>query len=52
MDMEQNINTIWVFFNDGSWSQPSTDGNVYNLGIYGNAGYMLNENIIFSLWKE
>ncbi len=38
------------FFNDGSWSQPSTDGNVDNLGIYGNAGYMLNENIIFSIY--
>ena len=38
------------FFNDGSWSQPSTNGNVDNLGVFANAGYYFSDNTILSFF--
>ena len=41
----------WGHFTDnGSWSNPSAKGNIYNLGVFGNAGYKLSEDTIFSMY--
>ena len=38
------------FYNDGSWSQPSTDGNVDNLSAFANIGFNFFDNTILSLY--
>tara|TARA_Y100000590_G_scaffold458314_1_gene612788 strand:- start:620 stop:2488 length:1869 start_codon:yes stop_codon:yes gene_type:complete len=38
------------FFNDGSWSQPSTNGNVDNLSAFANAGYKFSDRTTLSLY--
>lgn len=39
-----------AFTDNGSWSTPSTSGDVDNLGFFGNAGYSFSEDTILSIY--